>query len=92
MPTEVQSSVKLEEKPIIQNDLIEEIEKKKLELEKAQQKNSLNGSSNKNNNNKNNNNKKKNKKKKKKKRGPVPDLKDLYNLDTNKKVRKKKIK
>jgi len=40
MPTEVQSSVKLEEKPIIQNDLIEEIEKKKLELEKAQQKNS----------------------------------------------------
>jgi len=70
MATEVQNSVNLEESNVTETELIEEIEKRKQELEKAQK-----------NINKNNN-KKKNKKKKKKKRGTVTDLKDLYNIDT----------
>jgi len=74
MTTAVQASANLDSLKVNENELIEEIEKKKQELEKSQ----------KSKNNNNNKNKKKNKKKKK--RGKVTDLKDLYNIDIKKKV------
>jgi len=73
MTTAVQSNTNLESLKVDENELIEEIEKKKQELEKSQ-------------NSKNNNkNKNKKKNKKKKKRGKVTDLKDLYNIDIKEK-------